>query len=61
MTHALDGEQLREKDNRLTIANISPRPRWPEPLTYYLNYAIVRPRNAEGAKDNGLLRDGLLD
>ena len=61
MTLALDGEQLREKDNRLTIENISPREKWSKPLTYYLNYAIVRLKDAEGAEDNGLLPDGLLD
>ena len=63
MTRALDGDQVREKDNRLTIENISPREKWSKPLTYYLNYAIVRPKNAEAeeAEDNGLLPDGLLD
>jgi hypothetical protein len=61
MTLALDWEQLREKDNRLTIENISPREKWSKPLTYYLNYAIVRPKNEEEAEGNGLLPNGLLD
>jgi hypothetical protein len=58
MTRALDWETIQE-DNKLTIENISPREKWSKPLTYYLNYAIVRLKKEEGkeAEDNGLLDD----
>jgi hypothetical protein len=61
MTLTLDAEQVREEDNKLTIENISPREKWSKPLTYYLNYAIVRPKKTEKAEDKGLLPDGLME
>lgn len=60
MTRALDWEQI-QKENKLTIENISPREKWSKPLTYYLNYAIIRTKKAKGAEENGLLPAGLLE
>jgi len=61
MKLVLGWEHLNPKDNRLTIENISPREKWSEPLTYYLNYAIVRPKDAEETDPGGPVPDGLQD
>ena len=60
MEFAVAWDKLNNGDNKLSIENISPREKWSESLTYYINYAILKPRGNEGGEDDGLLLDNLL-
>lgn len=54
----LSWDDITKKDNLLTIENISPREKWSKPLTFFINYAVVKPpakKNAPGKEENILL------
>ena len=62
MSFKITWVDLDEKNNKLTIENISPREKWSKPLTYYINYAVVKPEGKKGGdgKDDQMNLDGLM-
>ena len=61
MKFNLGWDDIVEKDNLLTIENISPREKWATPLTYYINYAVVKPpaeKKGGPGKEENILLDG---
>ena len=57
MKFTVPGDSFIEKGNKLTLENTSPRPKGAVPLTYYVNYAILKPQGAPGGERNALLPD----
>ena len=62
MNFNVSWDAITEKDNVLTIENITPRAKGATPLTYYINYAVFKAPVKKGneKKDDGALIDGLM-
>ena len=60
MNFKISWEDVEGKDNQISIENISARPKWSKPLTYYINYAVLKTSGKEGAAGDLMNFDGLF-
>ncbi|NLB55763.1 MAG: hypothetical protein GX811_08380 [Lentisphaerae bacterium] len=42
MDFKISWDELNGKENQISVENISPREKWSKPLTYYINYAVLK-------------------